>query len=473
MKFRRVAALAAAAVFCAGVFSGCGNGEREASSKEPVSSYVDTTDYNKEASLVLGGLALDSVREEALREIADKYEADFPNTEIEIRSFDSPEQLEAALREGRVDITEVSGDTQTAYVEENLLLDMSSYLEHWEEYETLTPGAKLITHFLGQDRAYMIPNDMRQVFFYYRTDWFNGHNDSVQDKADRALCQNWNQVAGYWNDEEWIPGAAEKLGDRGKLAFAGGETLAELFDTFVWSAVSLGGTAGAGAGYFTPGEDVESIFSLKNALSGAEQFVRMMEKVALPEAVNWTQDEAVQAFIDGRAGMLLADRSAVEVLKESMPEGTWKAEGFPRGLSGTAVLTPTSFTGWGISSGTQEPMIAFRFLSFLSNADNNTHYAAVCDVLPIHVDAADMEAALSEGSLAPELAMIEHSDWYQYVSPPVTLDAYEGYRELAEEKVLQLTKGGLSCEELMDFLNGYWNDAYQKEGGKLTQLLPE
>lgn len=147
-----------------------------------------------------------------------------------------------------------------------------------------------------------------------------------------------------------------------------------------------------------------------------------------------------------------------------MAEGTWAVEAYPRGLTGVAVFSPNSFRGWGISQKSKSQGTAVHFLTFLSNADNNTHYAKTCGALPIHGEAAQLEESLAEGDLAQEIAMAGRQDWYAYALAPTMYQAYGDYRELLDGKLRQLLSGDLSQQELLAFLDGYWSDAYEAEG---------
>lgn len=459
MKLRKGIALLLTGALCAGVLAGCAGKQAEETVTEPA---VSLCNDGREAKLVLGELAFSEGRSAVLREIADKYEADFPNTEIEVRAFDSPEGLEKALRSGEIDLAEVSSDAQAGYVQDGLLLDIYPYLTAWEESATLTQAARFVAGSMGESRAYLLPSDFFQDVLYYRADWFSEYNEGRE--TGQAWYRTWDQIGGRTVDGQWTPGAGEKLGERGGLAFAGKDKLVDYFNAMVWSSTTLGRTADASAAYFAPGDGGETIFSLEKTAQGAEQFGRVMKNAAIPEALDWTQDQAVKVFQDGKAGMLLADRSAIAVFENTMPEGSWAVEAFPRGLTGTAVFSPDSFSGWGISSAAEEKEIAAHFLTFLCNADNNTHYAKVCGTLPIHLEAADLEETLEDGPLAAELNMADRGDWYRYASPPVRYRAYEGYRETAGEKLRGFISGELTQEELLAFMDEYWSAAYGSEG---------
>ncbi len=436
------AALAAGLV----LLGGCAGAPAE--SAPPEAEPYRVQNDGREARLVLGFIADGSPRAEVLAEIGEKYTAEYPHTQIAVESFDSFAELDSAARQGRVDILEVPGGRQAELVEDGVLLDFSEALFGWEEYAALTPAAKMTAGSMGKGKAYLLMEDFRQLRLYYRADWVAAYNEGLT--TGQAYCNTWGQIlGGVAADGTAIPGTSEKLGSRGKLAFAGKEELMRLFDLFLWSAVGRDQLEDPAFGY-AAGEG--SVFQLENAAAGAEQFAQMMTDAALPGVLDFTQEQAVDAFVSGKAGLLLAGREAAETLADSMAPDTWAALPVPRGLNGTAVFSG-EYTGWGIRAGTQAPEIAEHFLLFLSDSDNNPHYAVTCGTLPIHMDAGNREPALYNSLIATDLGMLEHTNRYQYAqSPfeaePATSAAWEAVRDYAQ--------GGCSTAELLAALDGLY-----------------
>ncbi len=459
MKWKKTVLLLLAAIICISSLAGCGKTEEELPSEAPVSLKND----GREVILVLGEILGDERRITVLEEIAEKYMADFPNTRIEVRSFSDIQSLKVAMKAGEVDIGEIPGEEQAAFVQDGILLDFYPYLLAWKESATLTQAARTVAGSMGASRAYLLPSDFLQDVLYYRADWFEAYNEGLEPDQ-QIYCRTWEEIAGGLNaNGTLITGAVEKLGEQGRLAFAGKNNLLRYFDAMVWSSLHQNRLADPGAGYFSVADEGKSIFSTEKAAAAADEFIQVINS-ALPDSLNWTAEEAIKAFQEGKAGLLLADRRAAETLRATMPEGSWAVEPFPRGLSGTAALSPNSYTGWGISSAAKEQEIAAHFLTFLSNADNNTHLAKVCGSLPIHLGAAAMEDSLTEGDLAAELTMAASGDRYRYAFEPTMYQAYEGYGAEAEEKISQFAKGNLSKADLLSYLDEYWNTACAEEG---------
>lgn len=457
MKWKKTAAVLLALAVAASALAGCA-----AQETQPVSEAVEYPENDgSAASLTLAGVGLSEGRLAVLEEIAGKYRADFPNTQIAVRSFETADQVKEALRSGEADIGQVESFDLPSWAKEGLLADIyPAGLETWDERSTLTAAAKQAVYFMGAERCYAIPFDFNQDMLFYRSDRFDAYNEGRE--KDLARCRSWDEIAGGVVAGQTLIGAAEKLGEEGKLAFAGKDKLPLYFDAILWSALSQGYISSSSAGYFSAVKNHVTVFSLDQADEGVKQFSRVLN-ASLPEALDWTENQAVEAFAEGKASMLLASRSAASVLKDALGEGTWDVAAFPRGLLGSAVFTD-EFSGWGVSAKAQSPEIARHFLLYLSNGDNNTHFAKECGTLPIHLDALGMEDSLLEGNRAVEADMIKHGDWYRYVGIPVMYEACGQWRQAEDEALRRFIAGGISQQELLEELDAYWSGAFQTEG---------
>ena len=82
----------------AGVLAACAPEEENSSQLESgVSSQISLENDGSETKLVVAEISVSPERTQALREIAEKYEADFPETEIEIQTVQSGEEAEKLL----------------------------------------------------------------------------------------------------------------------------------------------------------------------------------------------------------------------------------------------------------------------------------------------------------------------------------------------------------------------------------------
>lgn len=444
-----------AALVMAGSLAACSPGEDDSSQLEDdgVGSQVVLENDGSENTLVVAEIFVSQERTQALEEIAQKYQADFPKTEIQIRTVQSGEEAQKLLEEGGADLVEISQKEQPACVKQELLVDLTPYLEVWEEASQLTTAAKQVTASMGQEWAYLLPATINQDLLYYRSDWFEEYNEGREEGM--VYCRVWDD----------FPDMAEKLADKGAagLIFGGKEHLVDLFDAMVWSSVNLGRMEDPAAAYFSAVDDHDTLFTLEQSANAVEQFSGLIGSTIPEETLTWTEDQAVEAFVDGKAIALLAGQDQMDKIASSMKEGTWDVAAYPRGISGVSVAG-LEFTGFGIASASENQGNAAHFLTYLSNQDNNTHLAKACGTVPIFTTAADMEPSLEESDLAVNLLMVRRADWYFYAQEPVMYEAYEGYRPWADQLLREFLAGEQSQQELLDQLDSYWSQARSAEG---------
>lgn len=420
----------------------------------PVEEPIVVKNSGQESALTVGVVAGSTARQDVVEEIAAKYMADFPNTSIEVREYESADALAAAVQAGEVQLFETESGRRSLY-EDGTLFDLRPYLEGWEEYSTLDGPAKAALNLLGSEQpCYVMPNDFTQPLLVYRADWVKEYNADKEWK-DTINTETW----------EGLLNACEKLG---KQVLVAEEDLPALFQTVLWSDLGMGALADPGAGYFAAPKVLngelqevtgETIFTASSAPAAAETFQRLLGASQQLDG----REAAKAAFLNGQGAALLTDRTALQELTDGLPEGAIAVQGLPHGKSETTVTSLESFTGWAVSAQVGDWESAVHFLFFLSNADNNTHYAKVCGTLPIHVTAEDLEGSLASGTLAAEMELISKGGEYQYAWPPMGYAESEAWTETLTAKLNNFT-GESSSEELLGWLDETWKKAFQEQG---------
>src|SRR5699024_3525017 len=233
-----------------------------------------------------------------------------PETEIQIRTVETREEMERLVESGEADLCEVSWQDQREFVENGWLLDIDKYVDIWDDVTGLTLAARQVIRSMGVDVAYMLPAVLQQDVLYYRSDWFEDYNQDKEGE-DRVYCQTWNDLIA----------AADKLQDRGEcLVFGGKEKLLQVFDSVLWSATSLTPAAHTSAAYLCDSSQHSTLFSLEAAATATEQFVDVMTSAVAEQALEWTEDQAVEAFLQGDAAVLLAGQDQYQRIFSAMEE---------------------------------------------------------------------------------------------------------------------------------------------------------
>lgn len=452
-NFKRRSALFLSALLLLGCCSACKTAQEAAAPVEPP---IVVKNSGKESTLTVGCISGANPREDALREIAAKYTADFANTTIQVRTFDDSDTLLAALQAGEVQLIETERDS-LGLLGQEALLDLRPYLEGWEEYTTLDGPAKAALNLGGSESpCYLMPTNFTQPLLFYRADWFAEYN-ADKEWRDRIHTENWD---GLLN-------ACEKLGERGQILFSA-QDLPMLFDTVLWSDLGSSALADPGAGYFAAppildGEPQEVTGETIFASSGAPAAVETFQKLLGKSQISEDQETAKAAFLSGEAAALIADRTILQELSSELSEGAFAVQGLPQGKSETTVTSLYNFSGWAVSAQVEDWESAVHFLFFLSDADNNTHYAKVSGMLPIHVTAEDLEGSLAEGVFAVEMDLISKGGEYQYAWPPAGCTESENWNEVLSVKLNGLTEES-GPDALLRWLDETWASAFREHG---------
>lgn len=448
-KNRKTAAVAAAILAAALLLTGC---QEAPSSLPPEESAASLGNSGETLTLTLAERKVSDERTAMLREIADKYEADFPETTVEIVSCETQEEVEQLLKEGKAQLAEVSDSEAFSYIRQGLLLNLDSYYQAWGERGTLNNAAQAAIATFGKDQVYVIPSGFYQDILYYRTDLVKPEKEDGPVKV-----RLWEEVI------ETGKALTDKEKGLYALAIAGGSDLYRFGDQLCWSNYGTGLLADSGAGYYVNGPVAQTIFTMPGFEDALAFFKELMETCVPEEALGWNQEQAVEAFVQGKTAMLIADQRAMETLETELEDGEWAAAAIPRGHAGMAVTT-SGYAGWAVSADCEDAGTAAHFLLFLSNSDNNTHFAKNTSLVPIHMDAADKEPAFSEGEFAIFTQMAKHSDWYAYASAPRMYEAFSDYRIEADAKYRAYLEGSLSQNGLITWLDDAWMKAYEEEG---------
>lgn len=461
MRYKKGLALALVWALLLGLLAGCAPQE-EYEEEDPGESVV-LENTGEKAELTIAFSDPGDAYVEALEEIVEKYRADFPETAITLAPYKTEEELHGLLRSGGADLVEVEGSQQAALVGEGLLWNFYPYYKAWREEPLIHTHTRQALESMGYKQAYVMPADFRQELLFYRADWLEEYNARQENEEDKLSCKTWGQIGN-------VP---KRLGDSARLALAGRDRLGKYFDSILWSRASREAMKGTCAAYFTrQDEEVATLFATDAGADAFHRFSLVMAEAAVPGCEDWTIDQAVAAFEEGRAGMLLADSSYAARLSQSLPEGALGIEGAPRTDSNLCV-TEIDFWGWAISEKSAYKETAVHFLMYLSAADNNTHIAKTAGTLPLHREALLMEPSLAQGPRAAELHLTQLSGEYQYACrPDMYIEASEDFPALYEQLLRESLDGGIDGPELLGRLDAFWMEAYAGQPDD-TWAMPE
>ncbi len=437
LKKRR---LWAAALGLAGLlaFGGCGAPGETAEVREPVLPKND----GAPAKLTVGTGGF--IGTDEIEEIIKKYEADFPNTEIEI-SEDEP------------DIALFSSDEAG---DAGWLMDLSGYKDAWELEGSVSNPAGSIMRFRGGEGIYAIPCQYDQIMLYYRQDLLDEYNEGRRGN-ERAAVDIWGSLLD-------VPG---KLGEKGRIVIDR-EVRPCLFDAILWSWTDSRLIADWAAGYYL--KDGGTIFSLESSQNAADAFKRLLE-------TETETSDPMGDFIEGRACVYIGRGTDILELRDKMPGELgvdWRSAGLPQGTLGR-MSRLLGWTAWGVDKDTSQPEKAVHFLWYLTNADNNTHmYMELADngVKPIYREAEAYEPSVLEGCWQGEIELLNMPN-YKYASPPVVMGESAGAGAGAGgagagnpeflSLLSKLESGEIGTKEMLKGLDGEYLRLLEEYSGRL------
>lgn len=374
-----------------------------------------------------------------LEEVIAKYQADFPNTEIQV--------ISGADYEGDVDIEVIHQGI--GIPGDQWLLDLSEYADAWEREGRLCKASDLIAHYMGGEGMYAIPMLYAQPVVIYREDWFQEYNADKTAWPDKVSVENWGRFMRI----------SERL-EKGGVLIAEDE-LPELFHSILWSTTGTGAMADPAAACFASEKaGGGTIYKGKKAESSMSLFREVLDR-----RVDVEDGNEVEAFVNGEAAVLiLLSPTDEEYAKlDQMPEGSWKAVSMPAGESGVTVV-PSRWTAWAVNAGTEEPEKAVHFLAYLTNPDNNTHMVKEKVASPVYKEVTALEPSLLEEPRGGEIDLVNQSCFYADV-PNYMLQRQDW--ELLRENTVKYAQGSISGKEFLADLDEFYQeqlDECRKDG---------
>lgn len=387
-----------------------------------------------------------------IREIADKYEAEHPNITIEIVSpplENADAKITQMLMNGSgCDIVEARDLTIQQYINNEWISPLDSYLDNWEEKDTLTDASNLAIHNAG-GAAYVIPYGFLWRGLYVRSDWF--------EEAGLEIPSTWQGI--------YDAGVAIQNPDENKYGFAfRGATLGYMYaDTVIWSYLGTDRLASTDAGYFLKDGDGATIFTLDETKEALEFYKSLFTDCSPSDSIAWGFAEMVQGFIGGTTAMLIQDPEVISSCEADMADEEWALVPFPTGPSGQAIF-PNGYAGWSMTSFTEHPDEVADFILYLSNEENNTYFCRNYATIPIHSNAPEVDSYFKEGRFSIYMDMANDGETYRTCSAPMMYNAFAAYKSEVDTIYQQWLTDEITTEELMGWLDDYWTTAYADEG---------
>ncbi|WP_054025517.1 ABC transporter substrate-binding protein [Bacillus sp. FJAT-28004] len=379
--------------------------------------------------------------------IIEQFEMDNPNIEI-VRitpDYDTADQtiLSMLEQQQKVDIVEVRDVTVHQLAARGLITSLESYISSWSNYMLLNNNAKLMSRDVG-DVTFYIPSSLYQVMLYYRKDWF--------DAKALQIPETWEQLffvgKQLTKPEEGIYG----------FSFRGGRGAANTLSTIIQD--YNGKNVSISDSMFKM--DGTTIYSGDHAAEAIELYRKIYAEISDPASIDWGFNEQVQAFVNGKAALLIQDSDVMGVIKEKLKNNQWATAPLPTGPDGISHYNMGA-AGWGIASGSKHKDEAWKFISYLSSIENNRAFADASGVISIYNNTIE-EEKYSTGPYAPYMLMANNPDRFQGVKKPSHYKNYSDFFQMGTDVGRQYLMNTISTEELLKQFDVFWQQQRKPEG---------
>lgn len=441
---------------------GGGDAQSETENSAEVAEAEESgTESEAESSTAGGDITITMVesltspeRTAIIREIADKYEAEHDNITIEIVSpplENADNKITQMLMSGSgVDIVETRDLTITQYVNNSWIQPLDKWVDAWEDKDTLTSAAIAAMNKTGGE-AYLLPYGFLWRGLYCHKGWF--------EEKNLELPTTWQEI------HDTGVALTDSSQNRFGFAFRGGTLGHQYADNVIWAWIGTDILANPDAGYYLKDKDGETIFTLPEVKEALEFYKSLYTDCSPKDSIAWGFAEMVQGFVGGTTAMLIQDPEVISTCEASLEDDEWELIKFPTGPSGQAVY-PNGFAGWAMTSFTEHPDEVADFILFLSNPENNTYFAKNYATIPIHSTAPEIDSFFKEGRFSIYMEMAEDGDTYRCATQPMMYNAYATYKSEVDTMYQKWLTDEISIDDLLQWLNDFWVDAYEQEGKK-------
>lgn len=411
-------------VFAAPLFAG---GQQEAGGDEKV-------------SLTFFETMTSPGRTATIQSIIDDYKAANPGTEVNLISppyEQADNKLTLMLTSNQdLDVIEVRDHTVKQFVNNGKLMDLTSYMDKWDEAGDLLPLAVSAANTVD-NTPYLIPQFFFVKALFVRTDILKQYGYDKMPATMEEMYQMAIEISGK---------NAAQFG----FGFRGKGSAFKISDVMILSDVDNIDSSNV---YKT--SDGKFAFNNPVARQAVADYVELFQKAVPSDGVNWGFNEQVNAFISGTTPFLIQDPDTVALVNEQLGEDNYTVIPLPVGKSGKSYLD-YGFAGLGIPSYTEKADAAWDFLSYMTGAEKNAEFCKAYGPLPIHGATYASDPYFSSGVYKAWEKTMSDTDTYEFIKYPLDSPKYPGWGQVQEQYMQSLLLGEISVDEAIAKWSEYW-----------------
>lgn len=375
-----------------------------------------------------------------IKEMIARYESANPGIKINLISppyEQADNKLTLMLNSNQeLDIVEVRDHTVKQFVNNGKLVDLTPYLDAWDETDDLLPltmtAAKTVN-----DTPYLLPQFFFVKGLFVRTDVLGKYGITEMPKTMEELYEMAIMVTG-------------KGPNQYGFGFRGKGSSFKISDPMILSDVSDISTENI---YMT--ESGMFSFSTPAARKALADYVDLFKKAVPSDGVNWGFNEQVNAFISGTTPFLIQDPDTVSMVADALDPSQYTVIPMPVGRSGKVYLD-YGFAGLGIPTTSKHKDAAWDFLSFMLNAENNAEFCKAYGPLPVHTSTFVNDQFFSSGVYKSWETEMSTPQTYVFVKYPLDSAKYPGWAQVQEQSMQALLLGQSSVDQTVKLWEEYW-----------------
>lgn len=324
-------------------------------------------------------------REAKFKEMVERFNAENPDIKVTFESTPWDQAHNKLVTQGSAntlpDISIIHQSWVSEFSTANWILPLDDYLASWEYTDQFIPFAKNVLMDYDQKQVfgniYGAPDGLTTHGMYVRKDWVEDAGMTLDD------LETWEGI--FEASEKMTDSAQNRYG----FAFRGAKGGADQMGMYMLGALN-------GKLYE---EDGTCRINTPEGLAAFEKYCGLyLNGYAPQDSINWGYAEMVQGFTSDLSGILNQTTEVTAVCAESMSDEEWTVVPFPRSADGNIYSKADSFF-YAITSSTEHPDEAWRFVSFMLEPQNNLEYCEVNLYIPV-MQGAENDPRFTEGGMA-------------------------------------------------------------------------
>lgn len=375
-----------------------------------------------------------------IQELIAKYEAQNPNVKINLVSppyEQADNKLTLMLNSNQeLDIIEVRDHTVKQFVNNNKLVDLTSYLKAWDQGDDLLPLTMTAANTVN-NTPYLLPQFFFVKGLFVRTDILAKHGFTTMPKTIDELYKMSIAITG-------------KAPNQYGFGFRGKGSAFKISDILILSDV-----ANISADNIYKTTDGTFAFSTPAARKAVAAYVDLYKNAVPSDGINWGFNEQVNGFISGTTPFLVQDPDTVSMVAEALDPSQWTVIPMPVGASGKTYLD-YGFAGLGIPTTSKHPDLAWDFISFMVNAENNADFCRAYGPLPVHTSTYANDPYFSSGVYKSWEIEMSDPDTYVFVKYPLDNPKYPAWAQVQEQTMQSLLLGTTTVDQAIKSWEDYW-----------------